>query len=324
MARISMMNWTRAAVFAATALCSAVSVPGLAGAATAGTDLQLQGQGNGPVPPVSIGGPSVLVAQNQQTAAELLVRIQQLEELVRNLTGRIEGLEFQLGQMQTQLQKMTEDNEFRFQQLEGGAPKPRAEAPAAQTAAPAAETAAPAAAQPADGQALDLTGGDSADPLLQGGTNQLGTLDGEPKPLDLNLNGGKLSTGDAAAQYQAGYEAVQRGDYPFAEQQFQQFLELYPDDPNAADAVSYVGEAMIQRQAYTDAAQVLADGYTKYKDSPRAPEIMLKLGVALAGADQVDVACRTFFTLKQRYPDLSQAFKDRLAAETDKAKCPVR
>lgn len=277
-------------------------------AAHAENNLGLQGQGNGPVPPAPIGGPSVLVAQNQQSAAELMIRIQQLEELVRTLTGRVEGLEFQLAQMQTQFQKLTEDNEFRFQQLEGGAGKapvkPQGAAPAP-TPAPASEPApaAPAAA-PADAQ--------------QGGAAE------SPQPLDLSLNGGKISDGDAVAQYQAGYDAVQRGDYAFAEEQFRQFAELYPDDANAPDAVNYLGEALLQRRAYTDAAQVLADGYTKYKDSKRAPDMMLNLGIALAGAEQVDVACRTFFTVKQRYPDLSQAFKDRLAAEVAKAKCPVQ
>ena len=125
------------------------------------------------------------------------------------------------------------------------------------------------------------------------------------------------------AQYAAGYDAITRGDYAFAEEQFQQFIALYPDDPQAPDATNWLGEALLQRGAFTDAAEVLANGYTKYKASKRAPDMMLKLGVALAGADKPDVACRTFFTLKQRYPDLSPAFQQRLAEENQKAKCPV-
>jgi tol-pal system protein YbgF len=169
--------------------------------------------------------------------------------------------------------------------------------------------------------------GDSADPLLNGGTDQLGTLgqdqDFANTPLDLSLGGGEVSSGDAKAQFDAGFDAMQRGDYAFAEDQFTQFVQLYPDDPQAADAVNYLGEALIQRGSYTDAAQVLAEGYTRHKDSKRAPDIMLKLGVALAGAQQIDVACRTFSTLKERYPNLSPAFQQRLAAENQKAQCPA-
>ena len=51
-----------------------------------------------------------------QTSPEL--QIQQLEETVRTLTGRVEDLNYQLLQMQEQMRKTQEDNEFRFQQLE--------------------------------------------------------------------------------------------------------------------------------------------------------------------------------------------------------------
>lgn len=52
----------------------------------------------------------------QASSAE--VQIQQLQETVRQLTGRIEDMNFQVLQMQEQLRKTQEDNEFRFQQLE--------------------------------------------------------------------------------------------------------------------------------------------------------------------------------------------------------------
>ena len=46
--------------------------------------------------------------------------VQSLEEQVRALNGRVEELNFQILQMQEQMRKMQEDNEFRFQELEGG------------------------------------------------------------------------------------------------------------------------------------------------------------------------------------------------------------
>ena len=297
-----------------------------------------------PVPPANIADGRILVAQNQQNAAELLVRIQDLESQIRTMTGQIEGLQFQLTQMQTLIERMTEDNEFRFQQLEGGAPgKPQAAVPTdgvtpsqplspdpAQTAdLPAASDPAQADLPPATGEVpMDFALEDSQDPLLGGGVDQLGTLTEDQltvspaRPMDLDQSGGLISAGDAAAQYQAGYDAMTRGDYAFAEEQFTQFIALYPDDPQAADATNWLGEALLQRGAYTDAAQVLADGYTKYRESRRAPDMLLKLGVALVGADQAEVGCRTFQTLRDRYPELSTAFRERLDAETLKAQCP--
>lgn len=315
-----------------------LSVPALA-AATSGLVPQS--------PPASIDDGRILVAQSQQNTAQLLVRIQELEGQIRTMTGQIEGLQFQLTQMQTLLERMTEDNEFRFQQLEGGGVgKPQATAPtdgvtpsqplspdpsqtATSTPPAATDPAQPALPGDGNGPPMDFALDDSQDPLLGGGVDQLGTLTEDQltiapsRPLDIDQSGGLISAGDAAAQYQAGYDALTRGDYAFAEEQFTQFIALFPDDAQAPDAVNWLGEALLQRGAYTDAAQVLADGYTRYRESRRAPDMMLKLGVALVGAEQAEVGCRTFATLRERYPELSTAFRQRLDEETQKAQCPV-
>src|SRR5262245_4911386 len=47
-------------------------------------------------------------------------RVTALEEQIRQLSGTIEELNFQILQMQEQMRKMQEDNEFRFQELEKG------------------------------------------------------------------------------------------------------------------------------------------------------------------------------------------------------------
>ena len=285
----------------------------------------------------ALSGPAV--AQSQQ-AAQLAVRIQELEEQIRLLTGQVEGLQFQLTQMQALIERMTEDNEFRFQQLEGGAgiaPPPGNQGAVSPDRLPSDPTQTSALPDPAPlggGQGAPMEDlGDSADPLVGSnsmGADTLGTLSGEDptlngsRPLDLSLAGtAAISSGDATAQYQAGYEAIVRGDYAFAEDQFQQFVALYPDDPNAADATNWLGEALIQRGAYDDAALVLAEGYQKYQASPRAPDLMLKLGIALLGAGEQDVACRTFYTLEKRYTELSPAFTQRLNEEKSRAQCPV-
>ena len=279
-----------------------------------------------------------------QNAAQLAVQVQEMQEQIRLLTGQIEGLQFQLTQMQTLIEKMTADNEYRFQQLEGGAAgKPQAatdagaapaqQLPQTQTDIASTETgsiqALPDERLP-EGQPMDDIGlGDSQDPLINGGDATLGALDesvnlGGSRPLDLSLDpGAQISSGDARAQYDAGYEAIVRGDYAFAQDQFQQFIELYPEDPQAADATNWLGEAMIQQGQYDDAALVLAEGFKKFQDDKRAPDLMLKLGVALNGTQQQELACRTFFTLEKRFTDLTPAFRQRLNEEKGKAQCPV-
>lgn len=282
------------------------------------------------------------VSAQSRSEAQLALQVQELQDLVRNLNGRIEGLEFNVTQLQTQLERITEDYEFRFQQLEGGglgkteaAPQSGGEMPAGEAPQPVTGTDAlpPLTAEPAPAGPPPLVSpddelGDSADPLLgsgQPGGAVTGVLGSENTiPLDLSFDGGQaIVDGDADAQFAAGSDAIQRGNFAFAEEQFRQFIALYPSDPRAPDAVNWLGEALLQRGAYDDAATVLVSGFEKYQNSARAPDILLRLGVAFVGADNADAGCRAFFEIGKRFPNQPPAFQQRLQQERQKANCPV-
>ncbi|HEY4191859.1 MAG TPA: tol-pal system protein YbgF, partial [Mesorhizobium sp.] len=97
-----------------------------------------------------------------------------LEEQIRQMNGKIEELNFQVLQMQEQIRKQQEDNEFRFQQLEQGAPaggQKKSDAGATAPAAGAASVAqAPATATPPGG------GESVEDVIVDSGTGDPGTL----------------------------------------------------------------------------------------------------------------------------------------------------
>lgn len=287
--------------------------------------------------------------------ASMQVRIDQLEEQVRLNSGQIEGLQFQLTQLQSLLERTQEDNEYRFQQLEGGslgetdaAIPSGGETPAErlpQNPQPQSEPA------PSDQTVIDPLIGDSdiIDSSEMGGEDNLyasdvfgqqpgaegadGVVMGPPEgelgstppsaPLDLSFDPDAipLENGDANAQYQAGYDAVVRGEYAFAENQFRQFIETFPDHQQAPDATYWLGETLIERAAYGEAAEVLLEGFESYTTSIRAPDLLFSLGVALHGAGEFDTACRTYGEVLRRYPDSTQAFKDRVTAEQARAGC---
>jgi tol-pal system protein YbgF len=294
----------------------------------------------------------ILVAQADQ--AQLLVRIQQLEEQLRSVNGQVEGLTFQLTQMQEIINRMQEDNEFRFQQLEGGAGgktdaatqpggvTPPEASPQTQTpnALPTDEDSVPLTDIPEQG-VRPLPGevefdptftdsaapmddlGNSSDPLV--GTGRSGGVDlVTGQPLDLSYNPAAVDTGnaDADAQFAAGYEAMVSGDYAFAADQFDQFVSLYPENPQVADAANYLGEALIQEKKYDQAAEVLLEAFQKHSATPQAPDILLKLGMALSGAGERETACRTFAEVDRRFTGQEAAFTSRLASEKAKAECP--
>ncbi len=293
--------------------------------------------------PAAESTPPVLVAQSERDLASLNLRVSQLEEQLRSLTGQIEGLQFQMTQFQTLLERMQEDNDARFSALEGGA------APGKTKAAPQAGGATPSGGEPQTqdlappaggsgdlsvpgdpGAPTDLTAPDQdAQAVTLGSPEQpLGTLSqgdlstGLGQPLDMSHDaGGIVTDADANAQYQAGYEAAVRGDYAFAEDQFRQFIALFPDHPQAPEATNWLGEALIQQGNFDEAADILLTGFQSYPNSPRAPDMLLKLGVALSGAGEQETACRTFGEVQKRFPNQSQGFQTRLANEMAKAGC---
>ncbi|MGV8853262.1 MAG: hypothetical protein ACOH2L_01330 [Devosia sp.] len=335
----------RTGVALVTALALGVATPTLVNAAMFSTP-----QAIGRV--VSDATPErVLVAQSQDTA-QLMVRLQQLEEQNRVLNGQIEGLTFQLTQMQELVNRMAEDNAFRFQALEGGAsPKTDAATQAGGATQPEVLPQDPASAQdPAgvpmtdippqgvkplpgevefdptftDGSEAPMDDvGQSADPLV--GTGATGAVDlVTGQPLDLTYDPAAVDTGnaDADAQFAAGFNAINSGDYPFAEDQFTQFLALYPDNAQATEAANLLGDALLYRAAYSEAADVLLSAFQKAPGNPRAPDLLLKLGMALSGAGERDTACRTLAEVDKRFNDLSPVFISRLAEEKAKAQCP--
>lgn len=281
--------------------------------------------------------------------ATLQVRLDQLEEQVRISSGQIEGLQFQLTQLQSLLERQQEDNEFRFQQLEGGdlgetdavtqsgGDTPAGESPQTPTSSTAPESAPATVIDPLVGDSDLMDGqeqlGDENDLYARDVFGEGGVVLGAPEgelgstppsqPLDLSFdpNSTPLNDGDANAQYQAGYEAVVSGDYAFAENQFRQFVEDFPNHQQAPDATYWLGETLIQRSAHGEAAEVLLSGFERYPTSDRAPDLLLNLGIALHGASEFDTACRTYGEVLRRYPDSTQAFRDRVTSEQARAGC---
>ncbi len=268
----------------------------------------------------------VKVAQSRQVA-EVNVRIDAIEERMRTLTGQVEGLQFQMTQLQTLLERMQEDYEFRFQELEGGASGKTSAAPQSDREMPSEGV---PQTQTEELNTDNLATNDDGGAFILGtpeGT--LGTLSddalsgiGSGQPLDLEFDpGAALSDADAKAQYDAGYEALLRGDYVFAEDQFRQFIGLFPNNRLAPDAYHWLGDSLLNRGEYEEAAEVLLRGFEAYPNAARSPDMVMKLGISLNSAGERETACRTFVEVLRRYPDQPTAFKQRVAEEQRKAQC---
>lgn len=294
------------------AVCiAATTLPGLAQAASSMELEQLR-------PAVIIPAP-VDIAQTRQPVRLAQVedstyRIGQLEERVRELNGRLEEMNFLLLQMQEEMRQMREDNEFRFQELEGGSGNRTEAAP-----------------QPATNEhqaVIDRTEQQQTDGSQSLGTitfNESGDLiDPDAGPQDEpqdETQTASLPRSEPEQLYQAAYGYVLSGDYPQAETAFSNYISQYPDGANVSDAYFWLGEAQYSQGAYHEAAKTLLSAHKQYPDASKAPEMLLKLGMSLAALDNRDTACATYREVLTRYPGSSDAVKEKVAVEQSRMSC---
>lgn len=275
-----------------------------------------------------IAGLPILLALMLMPAAAQTAdpRVAQLEEQVRQLTGTLEELNFQILQMQDQLRRMQEDNELRFQQIEqqrsGGATPP-----------------------PDDRTQANTGSGDDefyggAPPRVEDDAQVLGT---PPRTFGTitfdengNATGGGLPQspaddttvaalppggGDADELYRNSYEFILSGDYATAEAGFRELIDKHPDAEHAADAHFWLGEALLAQEKPREAAEIFLAASRSYPDARKAPDTLFKLGVSMAALGQRDVACATFTEVLQRYPQSTDALRDRIKQEQSLASC---
>ena len=271
------------------------------------------------------------------------VRLQQLEDQMRQLNGRVEEMSYQLLQMQETIRKTQEDNEFRFQQLEkrgGTAPatsggtmkKSEADVPA-QGAGSQQDDVAGAISDAQNSNVASSQNSSTGKPPTQLGSIQFdqsggqvgssasGANNGSGAPPSAGSGAQTASLGNENDQYKAAYGHVLSGDYGVAEQEFRQYIDSYPSSSRSADANFWLGEALYSQGKYNDAAKTFLNAHQKYSGSEKAPEMLLKLGMSLAALDNKDTACATLREVTKRYPKASKAVTGKVASEEKRLAC---
>lgn len=286
--------------------------------------------------PVFSDGESFQVAQlfgsskkRSKEAAELNLRVDSVEQEIRNITGKLEELSFQLQQLQDQLRRMQEDNEFRFQELEKrGGSKRGSLQPSNNSRALARQgnsdqpTSSGVLGQVPKNFDVNVATGQSNGPLdlsalTQG--NATGYQSGDQPPAPATE--ATLSVGEPGQDYEAAYNRVLQGDYSGSEKMFRTFLASYPNHHLAGNAQYWLGESLFARGLYRDAADAFLKSYSEYPGSTKGPDSLLKLGLALAGLGETAAACATYGELLTKYPQAPTSVKKRASVESNIIGC---
>ena len=297
----------------------------------------------------SSGGAAVEAGKPQMARMEL--RLKQMENEMRALTGQLEEVSFRINQVGQRLDSLVADVDRRLQALEQGGAQPLGDPLAGTTGGQAAQLGQDSAAQGSlgtagqdaanQGTANQGTGGQTGQGFDTGpqvlGTVRASDLDALRQQQAQGGTTGQATSGAGAAtsgqqtaalagetpkeQYDYAFGLLSQANYPEAERALTAFLDSYPADPLAGNAKYWLGETFYVRGQFREAAVTFAEGFQRYPDSPKAPDNLLKLGKSLAALGQSADACGTFAELVTRYPNAPATIHQQAATEQQRLSC---
>lgn len=280
----------------------------------------------GRVPATAAGGEAAQTAAadaGSPATARLSVRITELEQELRAITGRIEEVSFQVRRLNEKLDRMSSDVDYRLSQQGATAARPAAAAPGQEPTAAVSAGAAPPAQAGAGPRLLGTLPAAEADkpkPVARAEEQPAATAEVPPAPAPAKAPApGPQAT--SREQYAYAFGLMQQQKYAESQQGFQDFLKRYPADPLAENASYWLGETYYAQGDYTRAATTFLETYEKHKTGAKAPDTLLKLGMALGQLKKTKEACATFQELGKAFPAAPTSVKTRAAEEKRKLGC---
>jgi tol-pal system protein YbgF len=258
--------------------------------------------------PVAAADPFADPAQ----AAGIRLRLSTIEENLRQVSGQTGELVQSLEKLMQQVETARQDNEFRFQQIEGTMGRAARDPDAVPSSEPEVlgqiRMASPV--EKLDGPSAE-TGPTVA--LIGEGDLPVQTSIGEPRV--------RPSLNDPKKLYDRALADLRAGSYAGAQIDFEQMLVQFPAHKLAGNAQYWLGETFYVRRQFKQAAEAFLAGYTTYQQSTKAPDSLLKLGMTLAAMGEKKTSCDAFKELSVKFPQAPQAIAKRAQIEKTRVGC---
>ena len=103
-------------------------------------------------------------------------------------------------------------------------------------------------------------------------------------------------------QFQTAFDNIRNKNWDEAKNLFIKFIKNNPENQLSGSAHYWLGELYILEKKYRDAALVLAEGYQKFPKSIKSPDMLFKLSESLYLADKAIDACKTLEKLILDFP----------------------
>ena len=230
-------------------------------------------------------------APSNELVAQLLNRVEGLEEQVRQLRGRMDEGQFQSQRLIADLNKKIDDLAFQV----GNPPSAPAAGTPVLTPPPFRPNAPPPLASPP-----------LASPPLASAPTGGPALRGQPRTPDVAM--------------QQGSAALARRDYPVAEQAAREVL-ANRTSPRAYDAQLLLAQALSGQRQFPQAAIAYDDTYNRSRKGVHGPDALLGLANSLAAINEKKAACDTLARMHAEFPQLRPDLRESSAGAAQRAGC---
>ena len=248
-----------------------------------------------------------------------LSKISELEKQIQQMTQRYEENSYQLQQLTDKLNKVSNDNQLRLQQLENNkfasdkVSSPKEVIEEKKISPPKISN-----QNVLNKEEVEETNADEENSLKDKSVNTESIkLKEKPNKAQAKI----LPKASVAERYKFAMNIMKSGDFEKAEIAFKEFVDAHAKHELAGSAQFWYGETFYIRQLYEDAAVAFLDGYQKYPNSPKAPENLLKLGVTLAELGETEQGCKMIANLKKAYPKTDASILQKSSYEKKRFNC---
>jgi tol-pal system protein YbgF len=243
---------------------------------------------------------TTLSAQQADPAvtANLVIQVQELQDEVRTLRGLLEDQTRELENLKRRQRDQYLDLDQRISDM--------------RNAQPVLQSGATTSGTQTGRQGPSVSPSEDM-PEVRGPIESQSQVTGIGEPV-VQVQAAQLSAEDEKAAYDQAFQALKELRYADAAEEFQGFLDQFPNSEYADNAQYWLGESYYVTRNYDIALDAFQGLLDQYPDSPKAPDALLKIGYTHYELEQWDSARSALTQVQERYPDstLSRLAENRL------------
>jgi tol-pal system protein YbgF len=240
--------------------------------------------------------PALAQETDSSAMANLVIQVQELQDEVRTLRGQLEGQTTELENLKRRQRDQYLDLDRRLSDMRN--------------------------AQPVTGTGPAVSAGTQQGPVVspsEDAPEVRAPMESESQVVALEQPEAQsqtapVSAADEKAAYDHAFQALKELRYADAAEDFQSFLDQYPNSEYADNAQYWLGESYYVTRNYDIALTAFQTLINRFPESSKAPDALLKIGYTLYELKQWDSARAALTQVQEDYPDttLSRLAENRL------------